>query len=185
MRRTWRKAKPKEEKRFRVNEQIRVPFVFLINEEGEQIGRTETYKAIEMARAAEMDLVEVNPKDDMPVVKIMDYGQFKYDKEKKAHKQKVAQKKLDMKGIRLSVRISSHDFEFRIDQAVKFLQKGHKLKIELFLRGREKQHPEKAFEIMKNFLNELEKREDLKIFREQDLTRQGGNYTMILVNKTE
>jgi translation initiation factor IF-3 len=185
MRRTWRKAKPKEEKRFRVNEQIRVPFVFLINEDGEQIGRTETYKALEMARIAEMDLVEVNPKDDMPVVKIMDYGQFKYDKEKKAHKQKVAQKKLDMKGIRLSVRISAHDFEFRIDQAVKFLEKGHKLKIELFLRGREKQHPEKAFEIMKNFLVELEKREDLKIFREQDLTRMGGNYTMILVNKSE
>ena len=75
-----------------------------------------------------MDLVEVNPKDDMPVVKIMDYGQFKYDKEKKAHKQKVAQKKLDMKGIRLSVRISSMILNFGLTRPLNFCRKAINLK---------------------------------------------------------
>lgn len=185
MRRTWRKAKPKEEKRFRVNEQIYAPSVFLIDENGNQIGQTPTREALRMAQEAELDLVEVNPKDDMPVVKIMDYGQFKYEKEKKAHKQKVAQKKLDLKVIKLSVRISSHDLTLRVEQAIKFLQKGHKLKVDLFLKGREKQHPEKGYEIIKGFTEQLEKNEELRIFREQDLTRQGGSFTIILANKAD
>jgi len=185
MRRTWHKAKPKIEKRFRVNDQIRVPEVFLIGENGEQIGATSTFKALAMAREAELDLVEVNPKENMPVVKIMDYGQFKYEREKKAHKQKVAQKKVDTKGIRLSVRISEHDFNFRLEQAAKFLERGDKLKIELFLKGRERQHPEKAFETIKDFVGRLEAKEGLKIVREQDLTRQGGGFIMILANKKD
>ena len=98
MRRTWRKAKPKPEKRFRANEQIRIPRVFLIDENGERIGETETSRALTQAKQAELDLVEVNPTARPPVVKIMDYGQFKYEQEKKAHKQKSQQKKLDTKG---------------------------------------------------------------------------------------
>ena len=92
MRRTWKKAKPKQEKRFRANEQIRVPEVFLVDDSGEKIGRTPTAKALEMAREADLDLVEVNPKADPPITKIMDYGQFKYEKEKKTHKKKMQQK---------------------------------------------------------------------------------------------
>ena len=185
MRRVWRRAKPKDEKRFRVNKQIMAPEVFLIDENGEKLGVIPTYKAISMAEEAEMDLVEVNPKEKPPVVKIMDYGQFKYEKEKKAHKQKVQQKKVDTKGIRLSVRISKHDFNFRIEQAKKFLQKGHKLKIELVLKGREKQHPWKARETINNFAQELSNIEELNIINEQDLTKQGGRFTMILINKKD
>ncbi|MCU0679433.1 MAG: translation initiation factor IF-3 [Planctomycetes bacterium] len=185
MRRTWRKAKPKLEKRFWVNEQIRAPEVFLIGESGEQIGRIATGRALAMAREAELDLVEVNPKEDLPVVKIMDYGQFKYEREKKAHKQKVAQKKVDTKGIRLSVRISEHDFNFRVEQAVGFLEKGHKLKVELFLKGRERQHPEKAVEVIRDFVGKLEGHEGLNIVREQDLTKQGGGFIILLANKNE
>ena len=161
MRRTWRKAKPKPQKRFRVNAQIRIPEVFLIDEKGENIGVMAIHKALAMAREAELDLVEVNPKEKLSVVKIMDYGQFKYDKEKKAHKQRMQQKKIDTKGIRLSVRISKHDFEHRVEQAVKFFQKGHKLKIDLVLKGREKQHPRKAVETINAFVAELDKKEDL------------------------
>jgi translation initiation factor IF-3 len=185
MRRTWRKAKPKPEKRFRANEQIRIPEVFLIDENGMKIGVVPTEKALAQAREAEMDLVEVNPTARPSVVKIMDYGQFKYDREKKAHKQKVQQKKVETKGIRLSVRISKHDFCLRVEQANKFFQKGHKLKLELILKGRERQHPEKAAEIINNFVSELENNKDLNIEREQDLTKQGGRYTMILINKND
>ena len=185
MRRTWRKAKPKLEKRFRVNEFIKIPEVFLIDEAGVNIGVIPTQEALTRAREAELDLVEVNPKANPSIVKIMDYGQFKYEKEKKAHKQKLQQKKVDTKGIRLSVRISKHDFEFRIDQAIKFLQKGNKLKIELVLKGREKQHPEKAVETIKGFLEQIENNEDLNIIREQDLTKQGGRFTIVLANKKD
>lgn len=185
MRRTWRKAKPKQEKRFRSNQQIRVPEVFLIDESGEKLGVISTEEAKTRAKDAGLDLIEVNPTAKPPVVKIMDYGQFKYEKEKKSHKQKMQQKKVDTKGIRLSVRISKHDFGFRINQAIKFFEKGHKLKLELILKGREKAHPEKAVEIFNAFVEELEKNENFNIEREQDLTKQGGKITMILVNKTK
>jgi translation initiation factor IF-3 len=183
MRRTWRKAQSKPEKKFRVNEYIRIPEVFLIDENGEQIGVMPIGEAMAKAREAGMDLVEVNPAARPPVVKVMDYGQFKYEQDKKAHKQKVQQKKIDTKGIRLSVRISSNDFNFRVEQAKKFLEKGNKLKIELVLKGREKQHMGKAVETINNFVKELEKVESFNIIKEQDLTRQGGRFNIVLVNK--
>lgn len=185
MRRTWRKAKPKPTKRFYVNEQIRATDVFLLGEDGEQKGAVSLQEALRLAKESDLDLVEVNPTAKPPVCKIMDYGQFKYEKEKKAHKQKVAQKKVDTKGVRLSVRISDHDKELRLNQAIKFLTKGHKLKIDLILKGRERAHPEKAVEIIKAFAAQLEAQEDLNIQREQDLTKQGGRFIMILVNKKD
>ncbi|PLX21507.1 translation initiation factor IF-3 [Candidatus Parcubacteria bacterium] len=183
MRRSWKKAKPKIEKKFFTNEQIRADFVFLIGEEGEQIGKIETEKALQIAKDLEQDLVEVNPVADPPICKIMDYGQFKYESEKKAHKQRMQQKKVDTKAVRLSVRISKHDFEFRLEQAKKFLEKGSKLKIDLILKGREKAHPEKAVETIKGFIAELEQNEKFNLVREQDLTKQGGRFNIILVNK--
>ena len=185
MRRTWRKAKPKPQKRFYINEQIRAKEVFLIDESGEQVGDIPLADALKRAKDIGLDLVEVNPSKVPPVTKIMDYGQFKYEKEKKAHKQKVLQKKVDTKGVRLSVRISKHDLEMRLDRAVKFLKKGDKLKIDLILKGREKAHPTKAVEIIREFAKALEANEELNIIREQDLTKQGGRFIMILVNKSD
>ena len=185
MRRIWRKAKPKDEKKFRVNQQITAGRVSIIDDNGEKLGERTIQEALAMAEEVGMDLVEVNPKGEFPVVKIMDYGQFKYEKEKKAHKQKLQQKKVETKAIRLSVRISSHDFKFRVDQAVKFLEKKQKLKLELILKGRERQHPEKAEELLNEFVAELNKNENINIVREQDLTKQGGRFTMILINKID
>lgn len=184
MRTIWRRQKPKDtEKKFWVNQQIKNPEVFLIDENGERVGATPTAKALEMAREAGLDLVQVDPKGNPPVAKIMDYGQFKYEKDKLAHKQKVQQRKVEIKGIRLSVRISQHDFNFRIEQAKKFLERGDKLKIELALKGRERQHPEKAVETINNFINHLNQTGGLNLIREQDLTRQQGRFNIILVNK--
>lgn len=183
MRRIWRRAKPKPEKRFRVNQQIRIPEVFLIDENGEKIGVMSTQKALAMAQEAGMDLVEVNPTARPSVAKIMDYGQFKYEKDKIIQKQKSKQKKTETKGIRLSVRISKHDFDFRFKQGKKFLEKGNKLKIEVTLKGREKQHPEKAREIINKFVDALKQFEELNIDIEQDLTKQGGKFSIVLVNK--
>lgn len=185
MRRKWRKAKPKPQKFFRSNQQIRIPEVFLIDENDAKLGVVSTQKALEMAKEAGLDLVEVNPKINPSVAKIMDLGHFKYEKEKKAHKQKLQQKKVDTKGLRLSVRISKNDFDFRLNQAKKFLEKGHKLKIELVLKGRERQYPKKAEEVIGELVRELEKIEEFNIAREQDLTKQGRRFSIILVNKTK
>jgi len=100
-----------------------------------------------------------------------------------AHKQKMNQKKVDTKNIRLSFRISSHDLEMRLNQAKKFLSKDNKIKVELVLRGRERQHPHKAAEIMNNFVNKLKANSDLNVEIEQPLTNQGGRFTIILLNK--
>ncbi|MDD5032056.1 MAG: translation initiation factor IF-3 [Patescibacteria group bacterium] len=184
MRRKWQKAKPKEDKkRFFSNQQIRVPEVFLIDENGQTLGNVPTEKALAMAEEAGLDLVEVNPKVSPPVAKIVNLGQLKYEAEKKEHKQKVMQKKIDIKGIRLSTRISEHDFSFRLEQAKKFLSGGDKLKIELGLKGREKQHPEKAREVIMDFIQKLEKTEGLNVFAEQGLTKQGGRFNIVLANK--
>jgi len=111
MRRKWRKAKPKPiTDNFLANERITVPEVFLIDENSENVGNIATTEALAMAQESGLDLVMVNPKSDPPVAKIINLGQLKYEAEKKAHKERVAQKKVDTKGIRLSVRISSHDF---------------------------------------------------------------------------
>lgn len=166
-----------------MNNQIRVPEVFLISEDGEQIGVVPTREAVARAEEYGLDLVEVNPTAKPPVVKIIDFGQFKYEKEKKAHKQKLQQKKVETKGIRLSVRISDNDKKLRMDQAKKFFKKGHKVKIDLILKGRERQHPRVAADVMQDFAANLEKEEGLNIVREQDLTKQGARFIMVLVNK--
>jgi len=183
MRRTYHRAQPQVTKNYRVNEYIHSPEVFLIDENGAQVGITPTRIAIQMARDLELDLVEVNPTATPPVAKIIDFGQFKYKKEKEAQKQKVHQRKIELKGIRLSLRISQHDLDIRLEQAKKFLEKGNKLKIELGLRGRERQRWSKAIEIIKNFVSLLESDSELKLAREQDLTNQGGRFSIILINK--
>ena len=186
MRRKFRFAKKTKQdfvKDFRANDKIRVQEVFLIDESGEKIGVMSTEKALDMARAAELDLVEVNPKAEPPIVKILDLGQFKYEQSKKIHKQKVLQKKVELKNIRLSFRISKHDLDVRVEQAFKFLSKSNKVKIEMILRGREKQHFDKAKEIMLGFVDSLRAKPEIEVFEEQLLTKQPGGYTMILTNK--
>ena len=183
MRRIWRRAQPKPEKRFRINQQIKIPEVFLVDENGEKIGIISTEKALATAEEAGLDLVEVNPKANPSIVKIMDYGQLKYESDKQKQKQRAKQKKTETKGIRLSVRINKHDFDFRLNHAKKFLEKGNKLKVELTLKGRERQHPEKARETINRFIESLKQFKDLNIAIEQDLTKQGGRFSIVLVNK--
>ncbi len=184
MRRTYRRPKPKPKRDFyRTNEQIRASEVRVIDDEEEQLGVMPTSKALAMAREQEMDLVEVSPKAQPPVVKITDYGRMKYKKEKQIQKQKAAQKKVETKDIRLSLRISPHDLDMRLNQAIKFLQKGHKLKIEIILKGREKQLKQKAIEILNNFINKLKGNEEFNLVEEQALTRQANGFNITLVNK--
>lgn len=183
MRIKFHRVEKKVEPTFRSNTQIKVPEVFVIDETNEALGVMSIEDALAKAQEADLDLVEVNPKANPPVVKIVNLGQLKYEKEKQAHKQKMQQKKVETKNIRLTFRMSDHDQEMRVLQAEKFLAKENKTKIELILRGRERQYPQKAAEIVKNFVARIQANQDLSIEIEQPLTNQGGRFTIILINK--
>ncbi len=158
--------------KFRMNEKITSPEVRVVDEKGEALGILETPVAIALARSKELDLVEVSPKAEPPVCKILDYGAFKYQKEKEARKQKAQSKEVETKGIRLTFRIGAHDFEVRLDQAGKFLDRGDKVHIELPLRGREKAHRDVAEAVIKRFIATLQTKYTLRI--EQNVAYQGG-----------
>ena len=183
MRIKFHRVERKEEPTFRSNHQIKVPEVFLIDETDEAIGIVTIEEALEKAHEVDLDLVEVNPKANPPVVKIVNMNQLKYEREKMAHKQKMQQKKVETKNIRLSFRISEHDLGLRVLQAEKFLLKDNKIKVELILKGRERQYPRKASEIISGFVAKLQATPELKAEVEQPLTNQGGRFTIILINK--
>lgn len=171
--------KPKLDiQQYRVNNRIKADSVRLIGAQGEALGILSVDDAIKLAQEKEMDLVEVSPKAEPPVCKILDYGQFKYQKEKEAKKHKAQSKEIETKGIRLSVRIGSHDLSVRIEQASKFFEKGDKVQVELPLRGRERAHKDVAEQVLMQFLEGLKARYPVRI--EQAIKFQNGRLIMIL-----
>lgn len=173
----------KEEKiLYNVNEQIRAPQVRVIDENGAPLGALDTSVALALAQERGFDLVEVSPKAMPPVCKMLDYGQFKYQKEKEIRSQKAHSKKVDVKGIRLSVKMGVGDFDFRVDQGKKFLSEGHKLNIEIRLRGREKEHGDIARTKIQEYMAKVGQEYPLNI--EQPITRSGGNVTAIVGRKS-
>lgn len=167
---------------YRANESILVPEVRVIDEENTLLGVMETKAALTLARERGYDLVEVSPKEVPPVCKFLDFGQFKYQKEKELRIQKARAKKVDVKGIRLSVKMSQHDLEIRLNQSKEFLAEGDKLKIEIMLRGREKEHGELATQRIQEFLTQLE--QTYPLVMEQTITRSGGNVSTIVGRKS-
>ncbi len=155
IRRRRRKIVKKGPKQLRVNQQIRIPEVRLIDETGEMLGIVPTEEALRRAEEAGMDLVEVDPTQNPSIVRIIDWGHVKYEREKKERKAKAKQKKTEVKGIRLSFRIKGNDLETRINQARKFLEAGHKVKFETVLKGRERAHKGLAVENLKRIVEEM------------------------------
>jgi len=132
-----------------------------------------TFQALQMAQEQGLDLVEVNPTISPPVCKLVDFGKMQYEQEKKERKQKAKQKKIEIKGIRLSVSIADNDLNIRVKQAEKFLSKGNKVQIMLQLHGREKAHPNKAYDIFNKYLDLLDR---TRINIESPIKHQGGRY---------
>ncbi|MBD3359367.1 MAG: translation initiation factor IF-3 [Candidatus Buchananbacteria bacterium] len=162
-----------------INEKIRAPEVRVIDEEGQMLGVFPTRQAIDMAKERELDLVAVSPKAQPPVARFLNYGNFKYQQEKAAKKQKSQQRKTEVKDIRLSPRIGKHDLEFRLKQADKFLKRGDKINIEIILKGRERQHPELAKEIIQDFINTINS-QITEIEIEQAPKKQGNKIVAIV-----
>ncbi len=164
---------------YKVNLAITAPELRVIDENNAQLGVLSLAQAQQTARERELDLVEVSPKENPPVARILNYGQFKYWREKEAHKQKVGSHRTDIKGVRLSLRIGQHDKEMRRSQALRFFDEGHKVRLEMVLRGRERAHFDLAKNIMQEFARSLG--EDITV--EQDVNAQGGKLSMIVFRK--
>ena len=124
----------------RVNERIRAREVLVIDEDGTKLGVMPTREALNIAREKGLDLVEVSPNANPPVCRIMDYGKYKYQMQKKMHEAKKKQKTVEVKTVKVRPRTDEHDMQVRIKQARKFLEKGNKVKAVVMFRGREQAH---------------------------------------------
>ncbi|MDR1148392.1 MAG: translation initiation factor IF-3 [Spirochaetaceae bacterium] len=143
------------EKDLRTNEQIRVREVRMITSNGEQKVMP-TYEALAMAKEEGLDLVEVAPQAAPPVVKIMNYGKYKFENEKKIRDSKKRQKLLKLKEIRMQPKIDEHDIDFKSKHVKEFLAEGNKVKVTVRFRGRELAHTELGLDVLKDVLARLE-----------------------------
>ena len=144
-----------ENKGLRINEQIRVREVRLIDDEGEQKGIVPTIEALRMAKEQELDLVEVAPQANPPVCKILDYGKYRFEQEKKLRDSKKNQKQLKLKEIRMQPKIGSGDLNFKSKHIQEFLTEGNKVKVTIRFRGRELAHTELGYDVLKEVLKRL------------------------------
>ena len=140
----------------RVNNRINSPEVQVIASNGENLGILNTNQAIAMAKEEGLDLIEIAPKANPPVCKIIDIGKFKYDAQKKANKAKKKQKKIELKEIKLRPVTEVHDYSFKIKNAQKFIAKGDKVKFTIRFKGRELQHSSLWHDLMDKIKIDME-----------------------------
>ena len=160
-----------------MNNDIRAKEVRLITQDRENKGIVPTSEALSMADDAGLDLVLINPNQDPPVAKIMDFGKYKYEIEKKAKEAKKKQHTVDVKEVKIRYKIDTHDYQVRINNIKKFIAQGNKVKIVVMLRGREMQHSQLAFDLANRYVKEL-KNEPIQIEKNPQL--EGRNVTLFL-----
>ncbi|MBC8183351.1 translation initiation factor IF-3 [candidate division KSB1 bacterium] len=163
----------------RINDQITSPNVRVINFDGKQIGVISINEALERARDAGLDLVEIVPNSNPPVCKIIDYGKYKYELSKKDKIIKKRQHVIHVKEIRLSPKIEEHDFNFKTKHARKFIEQGNKVKLNILFRGRQITHLEFGKVLIEKFVKELEDIAKL----ESPPNVEGRNMVAILLKK--
>lgn len=137
----YKRPRPRK-KPHRINMEIRANKVRLIDEEKQQIGIVTIAEALEFARKKELDLVEISPNADPPVCRILNYGKFLYSLQKKAHEAQKQQRKIHIKEIKFTPAIGDHDIEVKLKKIRQFLEDGDKVKVTIWLRGRQKRKPE-------------------------------------------
>jgi translation initiation factor IF-3 len=164
---------------FRTNDKIRVSQVRLIGADGGQLGIVPIQRALELANQAELDLVEVASSATPPVCRIIDFSKFKYDQEKKEREAKKHQKQTHLKEIRLKPNIDEHDYETKVKQAIAFLKKKDKVKINLFFRGRQMEHMDLGRKVLDKFI--LDTQNDALVEKEPFL--EGRVISLVLTPK--
>ena len=139
-----------------MNEQISAKEVRLIDAEGTQVGVVSLEKALGMADDADLDLVEISPNNNPPVCKILDYGKYKYEQQKKAAEARKKQKTVDVKELKMRPTIEEHDFGVKLKNATRFLKGGDKVKFTIRFRGREMAYQDQGRELMERLQGELD-----------------------------
>lgn len=163
-------------KEVRVNREIRAKEVRVIDPDGKQLGILPLVEALRTAAQYDLDLVEVSPKSEPPVCRIMDYGKFKYQQSKKAHEAKKKQAILHLKEVKFRPKTEEHDFQFKLRHIERFLKEGNKTKVTIIFRGREIAHPEMGKTMAERIIEEMKpwgKVEQLPKF-------EGRNFVMVL-----
>ena len=142
-------------KEIEINEAIRDREVRLIGADGSQLGVMSGREALRLAQEQDLDLVKIAPQAQPPVCKILDYGKYRFEQQKREKEAKKNQKVIEIKEIRLSLNIDTNDFNTKVNQAEKFLKAGHKIKVSIRFRGREMAHTNLGLEVEKRFADAL------------------------------
>ena len=143
-------------KEVRVNDRIRIPTVRVIGPDGEQIGILPIRDALTYAQERSLDLVEVSPTAKPPVCRVMDFGKFKYEQNKKAQKAKKKQHITHLKEVKLRPKIEEHDYNFKVNHGKNFLEEHDKVKFTVTFRGRELAHPEAGMRLLERVIKDLD-----------------------------
>lgn len=162
-----------------INERIRFPKIRVIDADGSQLGIMTPSEALPMAVEKELDLVLVSDKADPPVCRIMDYGKFKFEQEKKAREARKKQHTAEVKEVKMRYTIEIHDYNVRLAHAKRFIQEGDKVKATVMFRGREIQHSDLAEDLLKRMANDLQEVAEVQ----QAPKKEGRNMMMLLAPK--
>ncbi len=141
----------KKDNYIQINEEIRDKELRVIDSDGQQLGIMSSSKALELAEQKNLDLVKIAPQSKPPVCKIMDYGKYRFEQAKREKEARKNQHTVDIKEVRLSLNIDTHDFETKLKNALKFISHGDKVKVSIRFRGREMGHPEIGLDTMRRF----------------------------------
>ena len=160
----------------RINDEIGVPRVRLVDERGQMVGVIGRNEALTMAANAGLDLVEIAPNADPPVCKILDFGKFKYEEQKKKNEARKKQKIIEVKEIKLRPSIDDHDYEVKMRSMNKFIEEGDKVKVTMRFRGRELAHQELGMNVLMRVRDDLD--EIAKV--EQMPRMEGRQMTMVV-----
>jgi translation initiation factor IF-3 len=139
----------------RTNDRIRAREVRVIDDEGNQVGIMPPYEALKMAREKSLDLVEISPTAQPPVVRIMDFGKFLYQKEKQEREAKKHQKVITVKEVKFRINVDEHDYQTKKNHALRFLEEGDKVKATIFFRGREMTRQSLGRQILERLIKDL------------------------------
>ena len=146
---------PISKQELQINEQIRDKELRVIDADGTQLGIMSLRQALEIAEQKNLDLVKIAPQANPPVCKIIDYGKFRFEQAKREKEARKNQRVVEIKEVRLSLNIDTHDFETKRNHALRFISEGNKVKASIRFRGREMGHPELGLDIMKRFADAM------------------------------
>ena len=175
----WR-CLPISKKDIQINEEIRDKELRIIGSDGQQLGIMSAKDALNLAEQKNLDLVKIAPQSNPPVCKIMDYGKYRFEQAKREKEARKNQRVVDIKEVRLSLNIDTHDFNTKLNNALKFIKHGDMVKVSIRFRGREMGHPEIGLETMKRFADACSETAVI----EKPAKLEGRNMLMFLAPKT-